>query len=67
MAKTHFIALETLLCDPINQVLGVTHIVDAWDATLNHITVWNPTEFGRVLKWSEQSLPIRHKEVHFGN
>lgn len=64
MAKAHFLVFESLLCDPINQVLGVTHVVDVEGITLDHVKIWNPTEFGRILKWTEQSLPMRHKEVH---
>lgn len=49
-----------------NQILGFTHIGDFNGLSVSHITMWNPTEFGRVLKWTEQSVPMRHKEIHLG-
>lgn len=67
MAKAHFVALETLLEDPENQVLGFTHICDITGITGAHITNWNPTDFSRILNWGEQSVPARHKAVHLIN
>lgn len=67
MAKAHFVALETLLEDPENQVLGFTHICDITGITAAHITNWNPTDFSRILNWGEQSVPARHKAVHMIN
>lgn len=67
MAKAYFIVLETLLEDPENQVLGFTHVCDITGITAAHITNWNPTDFARILKWGEQSLPARHKSVHCVN
>lgn len=67
MAKAYFIALETLLEDPENQVLGFTHVCDITGITAAHITNWNPTDFARILKWGEQSVPARHKAVHCVN
>lgn len=67
MAKAYFIALETLLEDPENQVLGFTHVCDITGITAAHITNWNPTDFARILKWGEQSVPARHKAIHCVN
>lgn len=67
MAKAHFVALETLLEDPENQVLGFTHICDITGITAAHITNWSPTDFSRILNWGEQSVPARHKAVHMIN
>lgn len=67
MAKAHFIALETLLEDPENQVLGFTHICDITGITTAHITNWSPSDFSRILNWGEQSVPARHKAVHLIN
>lgn len=67
MAKAHFIVLETLLEDPENQVLGFTHVCDITGITAAHITNWNPSDFARILKWGEQSVPARHKAVHCVN
>lgn len=67
MAKAHFIALETLLEDPENQVLGFTHICDITGITAAHITNWSPSDFSRILNWGEQSVPARHKAVHLIN
>lgn len=62
--KAHFIALETLLADPTNQVLGFTHVLNMQGASAAHVTNWNPRDFARALRWGEQSWPARHKVVH---
>lgn len=66
-AKAHFIAFETLLDDQQNQVVGFTHICDMGGVTAAHLTNWKPSDFGRTLRWGEQSWPIRHKAVHCVN
>lgn len=63
-AKAHFIALETLLEDSENQVLGFTHICDMYGISPAHVTIWRPVDFGRILKYGEQSWPARHKAIH---
>lgn len=35
--------------------------------TAAHLTNWRPSDFGRTLRWGEQSWPIRHKAVHCVN
>lgn len=50
------------------QILGVIHIGDFAGASTSHVSVWrNPLEFLRMLKWGEQSLPLRHKAIHLYN
>lgn len=66
MSKAHFLMYETLLCDPINQILGFTHVADMEGANMQQIKIWNMSEFTRVFKWAEQSLPMRHKAIHVG-
>lgn len=66
-AKAHFITYETLMEEHENQILGLTHVGDFSGVTAGHVTNWNPTEFARVFKWGEQSLPMRHKEIHLVN
>jgi hypothetical protein len=66
--KAHFIVYETLTESQEDQILGVVHIGDFTGATKEHITLWrNPTDLMRLLKWGEQSLPLRHKEIHLCN
>lgn len=67
MSRVHTITYETLQEDPQNQILGFTHIGDFKGITTAHISCWNPTEFLRMMKWGEQSIPMRHKEVHLVN
>jgi hypothetical protein len=67
MAKAHLLTYEALLEDPENQVLGFVHVGDMSGITTAHITCWNPNEFARIIKWGEQSVPMRHKEIHFVN
>lgn len=66
-AKAHFLTYEYLMEDPQTQILGLTHVGDFSGVTTAHVTNWNPTEFARLFKWGEQSLPLRHKEIHLVN
>ncbi|KAI5735627.1 hypothetical protein M8J77_020740 [Diaphorina citri] len=65
--KTHMITYETLLWDEETQIRGLTYFGDIKGVSTSHITLWSPTEFARVIKWGEQSIPARHKDVHFIN
>ncbi|CAK1588646.1 unnamed protein product [Parnassius mnemosyne] len=67
MCRAHFVVYESLLDDPADQILGFTHVGDGTGVSAAHITAWNPTDFGRIMKWGEQSLPMRHKEFHLFN
>lgn len=50
------------------QILGVVHVGDFEGATTSHVSLWkNPVEFLKLLKWGEQSIPLRHKEIHLYN
>lgn len=66
-ARAHFLTYECLMEDPITQVIGLIHVVNLAGVTAQHITNWNPIEFARIFKWGEQSLPMRHKEIHLIN
>lgn len=66
-AKAHFLTYEYLMEDPQTQVVGITHVANCYGASTSHVTKWNPTEFLRLFTWSEQSLPLRHKEIHLLN
>lgn len=65
--RIHMITYETLLCDEETQVRGLTYFGDIKGVSTSHITLWSPTEFARAIKWGEQSIPLRHKDVHFIN
>ncbi|KFB50755.1 AGAP005553-PA-like protein [Anopheles sinensis] len=67
MARLHFITYETLMEDPENQICGFVHIGDFKGISTAHIACWNPTDFLRIMKWGEQSIPMRNKEVHLVN
>ncbi|KAJ8877928.1 hypothetical protein PR048_022387 [Dryococelus australis] len=67
MARAHMIVYEACLDDEQTQVTGFTHVGDVAGVGTSHITLWSPTEFATVLKWGEQSVPMRHKEVHVLN
>lgn len=66
-SRAHYLTYECLMDDAQTQVTGIVEIGDFSGITAAHITNWNPTEFARILKWTEHSLPIRHKEVHLIN
>ncbi|XP_058829768.1 clavesin-2 [Topomyia yanbarensis] len=67
MSRIHSITYETLMDDPQNQILGIVHVGDFRGITTAHVSCWNPTDFLRMMKWGEQSVPMRHKEVHLVN
>ncbi|XP_013179096.1 PREDICTED: alpha-tocopherol transfer protein-like [Papilio xuthus] len=67
MCRVHIVVYESLLDDPVDQVMGFTHVGEGSGVTAAHITAWNPTDFGRMLKWGEQSVPMRHKDFHLVN
>lgn len=59
---------ETLMESQDEQILGIVHIGDFTGATSSHVGVWrNPVEFLKLMKWGEQSLPLRHKAIHLYN
>lgn len=67
MSRVHSITYETLQEDQQNQIVGFVHIGDFKGITTSHVSCWNPTDFLRMMKWGEQSIPMRHKEVHLVN
>ncbi|XP_030385968.1 alpha-tocopherol transfer protein-like [Scaptodrosophila lebanonensis] len=66
-AKAHFLTYECLMEEQETQITGLTHVGDFAGVSTAHVTNWNPTEFARIFKWGEQSLPLRHKEIHLIN
>ncbi|XP_063237905.1 clavesin-2 [Bacillus rossius redtenbacheri] len=67
MARAHMATYEACLDDEQTQVAGFTHVGDVAGAGAAHVTLWSPAEFATVLKWGEQSIPMRHKEIHILN
>ncbi|KAI8430954.1 hypothetical protein MSG28_001063 [Choristoneura fumiferana] len=64
MCRAHVIVYESIAEDPVDQVCGVTHVGSGIGASGAHVMLWNPVDFARIIKWGEQSLPMRHKEIH---
>lgn len=63
--KAHWVVYETLMESQEEQILGVVHVGDFHGASTSHVSLWkNPLEFLKLLKWGEQSVPMRHKEIH---
>ena len=66
--QAHYITYETLMESQEEQILGIVHIGDFAGASTSHVSLWkNPVEFLKILKWGEQSMPLRHKEIHLYN
>lgn len=66
--KAHWIVYEALMESQEEQILGVIHVGDFTGASASHVGLWkNPVEFLKLLKWGEQSVPLRHKEIHLYN
>ncbi|KAL1518035.1 hypothetical protein ABEB36_001721 [Hypothenemus hampei] len=67
LAKAHAIVYETLLAEEDNQILGVTHVADLRGVNPSFFTLFSASDFGYLIKWGEQSIPMRHKEIHLIN
>ncbi|KAF4524443.1 hypothetical protein B566_EDAN013461 [Ephemera danica] len=67
MAKAHMIAYEALLEDEDNQVHGFCHVGDLQHVSVAHATLWSPNEFAATIKLGEQSVPMRHRQIHLLN
>ncbi|XP_060535535.1 retinaldehyde-binding protein 1 [Cylas formicarius] len=67
MGRAHAVTYETLLSDEENQILGVVHVADLAGLNPAFLTLFSVTEFGYLIKWGEQSFPMRHKEIHLVN
>ncbi|KAK9500834.1 hypothetical protein O3M35_002022 [Rhynocoris fuscipes] len=67
MARVHMLTYEVLLEEEESQVLGFTHFGDIKTTSTAHVMLWSPTVFATMFKWGEQSVPMRHKEVHLLN
>ncbi|XP_031356525.1 clavesin-2-like [Photinus pyralis] len=64
MARAHTITYETMMDDEETQVLGFNHVIDIAGASPSIITMWPPNEFATLVKWADQSFPMRHKEIN---
>ncbi|CAH1990785.1 unnamed protein product [Acanthoscelides obtectus] len=67
LAKSHAITYETLLDDDETQILGVHHVADVETISPQFLTLFTITEFSYLIKWGEQSFPLRHKEINLLN
>lgn len=66
--KAHWLTYEMLMESQEEQILGVVHIGDFTGASTSHVSLWkNPLEFLKLMKWGEQSGPLRHKAIHLYN
>ncbi|ENN76065.1 retinaldehyde-binding protein 1 [Dendroctonus ponderosae] len=64
MARAHVVTYETLLSEEENQILGVSHVANIAGVNASFLTLFSVTDFGYLIKWGEQSFPMRHKEIH---
>ncbi|XP_074028769.1 cellular retinaldehyde binding protein isoform X3 [Leptinotarsa decemlineata] len=67
LSRAHIITYETLISDEDNQILGVNHVGDIGGVGPGYLTLFSITEFGYLIKWGEQSFPLRHKEINLIN
>jgi pyridoxine/pyridoxamine 5'-phosphate oxidase len=67
LVKIHMIAYETLMENETDQIMGFVHVGDFQTVGSSFISKFDPTEFMRILKWGESSVPMRHKEIHVYN
>ncbi|CAH1171343.1 unnamed protein product [Phaedon cochleariae] len=67
MSRAHAITYETLMDDEENQILGVSHVGDVSAVGPSFIGLFSITEFAYLIRWGEQSFPMRHKDIHVVN
>ncbi|CAF4751536.1 unnamed protein product [Pieris macdunnoughi] len=67
MVRAHIVIYETLMEDQTDQIHGFVHVGDGMGSSKTHVTAWNPIDFARLIKWGEQSFPMRHKGFQLFN
>ncbi|KAG5870427.1 hypothetical protein JTB14_033238 [Gonioctena quinquepunctata] len=67
LSRAHAVTYETLMNDEDNQILGVNHVANIGAACPAYISLFSVTDFGYIIKWGEQSYPMRHKEINLIN
>lgn len=60
-------AFECCLEDEENQIRGFRYILDEGGITFSHLTLWNPTEIGKIWGVCERAMPMRHKRLEVVN
>ncbi|CAH1099761.1 unnamed protein product [Psylliodes chrysocephalus] len=59
--RADMVTFETLLEDEECQIMGVTHIIQGGNIGPSIIPIFCTKDFGYLIKWGEQSFPMRHK------
>lgn len=63
LLKIHGLTYEVLMENEENQIRGVVHVVDVSGVGMPYMTIFTPKEAARIVKNSERTLPMRHKEI----
>lgn len=63
LLKIHGLTYEVLMECEQNQIRGVVHVVDVAGVGMPYMTIFTPKEAARIVKNSERTLPMRHKEI----
>ncbi|XP_050507718.1 retinaldehyde-binding protein 1-like [Diabrotica virgifera virgifera] len=58
------ITFETLVDNEETQVMGITHVICAQGAGASCVPLFTANEFGYLIKWGEQSFPMRHRQIY---
>lgn len=61
------IALETLIDNEETQIMGITHVLCTEGVGPAFVPLFLTNDYGYLLKWGEQSFPMRHAEVSIMN
>ncbi|XP_055536184.1 alpha-tocopherol transfer protein-like [Wyeomyia smithii] len=56
--------LEILSCDERIQVAGIVLIVDCFDTTMGHFTLFNLSDMKNMMPYINHLLPVRCREIH---
>ncbi|XP_058464906.1 alpha-tocopherol transfer protein-like [Malaya genurostris] len=56
--------MEILSCDERIQVAGIVLIVDCFDTTMMHFTLFNLSDMKNIMPYINHLLPVRCKEIH---
>ncbi|XP_057659368.1 retinaldehyde-binding protein 1-like [Diorhabda carinulata] len=65
--RAGIITFETLIDAEETQIMGVTHVLCTEGVGPSYVPLFLTNDFGYLLKWGEQSFPMRHAEFSIMN
>lgn len=67
MVRVHSLICEALMDEEESQVAGYVYINDESGMNMGFVSLWSLIDLKNVVKYIQNSTPMRHKETHFIN